>query len=88
MASLLVPNNYIEFLSTSVNSVMRILQVIVVAEISQIHLKTSYSICILLMLLTIDRGNGHPSDGNRSTATIEYKGCNINRLINSTSLTF
>jgi hypothetical protein len=59
MASLLVPNNYTEFLSTSVNSVMRILQVIVVAEISQIHLKTSYSICIFLMLLTIDRGNGH-----------------------------
>jgi hypothetical protein len=59
MASLLVPNNYIEFLSTSVNSVMRILQVIVVAEISQIHIETSYSICIFLMLLTIDRGNGH-----------------------------
>jgi hypothetical protein len=59
MASLLAPNNYTEFLSTSVNSVMRILQVIVVEEISQIHLKTSYSISIFLMLLTIDRGNGH-----------------------------
>ena len=66
---------------------MRIMQVIVVAEISQIDLRTSNSIYIFNAFDNRPR-QWTPSDGNRSTATIGYKGCNINRLINSTSLTF